>query len=545
MGGFQVNKKKRVSTTLLAATLALTLLAGCAGGNNGSNTNEPASGNNKTTPPTTNTTPAPEKPENPYLISEKPIELGIHLHFWDSQVFDDSWEVYQEAAKLTNVSLKGTAPKSASKSKEVFSLMLASGDIPDIVHYENRTELTKYGLEGAFLDLAPLIDEHAPNLKKFLEDNEDVKKAISTLEGQIFVIPYMPDGSVAQGWHMRQDWLDALKLEQPKTVDEYVEVLRAFRDKDPNGNGKADEVPYFNRDVKHGPYRPLIFWNASKDWRAVGDKVVYGPMEPQFKTAMIELAKWYKDGLVDKEIFTRGNTSRDVLFGDNLGGSTHDWFTSTINYNNSLKDQVPGFKITAIAPPAGTDGVQREETSRSIVNGTGWSISSDSKYAVEAIKYFDFWFTEKGRTMQNYGIEGKSFDMVDGKPTLRPEIFEGSFGSNLQKYGAFLEVGFHQDYAAELQAMNPDARSAVELYQNNEYPVKPFPRLNFTLEQQQVVSNLSGNIGAYVSEQMQKWMLGAESVEDTYDNFIKGLKDLNFEELEKVYQAAYDAYMKQ
>lgn len=543
MGGVQVKKKKIISA-MLASVLALSLLAGCSGGNTNESANQGNTTQNAPEPTDNKNEGEAKEPASPYLISEEPIELGIHLHYWDTLVFKDEFKIYQEAAKLTNVSLKGTAPSSATKSKEVFNLMLSSGDVPDIVHSDNRNELNKYGIEGAFVDLKPLIDEHAPNLKKFLEDNPDVKRAISTLEGQIFIIPYIPDGSVAQGWQIRQDWLDGLGLEHPETLDEFVEVLRAFRDRDPNGNGKADEVPYFNRDKNHGPYRPLIFWNSSKTWRMDGDKVVFGPLESQFKTAMIELAGWYKEGLIDKEIFTRGNNARDVLYADNIGGTTHDWFTSTLNYNNTLKDQVPGININSIAPPAGIDGVQREETSRSIVNSTGWAISSDSKYQVEAIKYFDFWFTEAGRILQNFGIEGESYEMVDGKPQLMPHMMEGSFGANLiEGYGAFLEVGYKQMYEAEMQAMTPQARDAVQMYQEKGYPIKPFPRLNYTLEQQEFLSNLESNIGTYVSEQMQKWMLGAESVEDTYDTFVKRLKDLKVEEVQQVHQAAYDAYM--
>ena len=92
-----------------------------------------------------------------------------------------------------------------------------------------------------------LIEEHAPNLKKFFDEKPHIKSAISAADGNMYYIPYLPDGKYGRAYFIRYDWLDALELDVPETVDEFEAVLRAFKTQDPNGNGEADEVPYFAR----------------------------------------------------------------------------------------------------------------------------------------------------------------------------------------------------------------------------------------------------------------------------------------------------------
>ena len=93
--------------------------------------------------------------------------------------------------------------------------------------------------------------------------------------------------------------------------------------------------------------------------------VVRHPLsEPTYRTAIRHVAVWYREGLIDKEVFTRGARSREVLLGQDLGGVTHDWFASTAAYNQSLSAKVSGLKLVAFAPPASVSGRRIEENRR-------------------------------------------------------------------------------------------------------------------------------------------------------------------------------------
>ena len=134
------------------------------------------------------------------------------------------------------------------------------------------------------------------------------------------------------GFYIRKDWLDRLGLSVPTTVDELYAVLKAFREQDPNGNGRKDEVPYFYRGMNVDGLIQL--WGAYNDWHVdENGRVVHGKTEEAYRNAMRELAKWYREGLIDQEIYSRGSYSREQLLGDNLGGMTHDWLGSTGTFN--------------------------------------------------------------------------------------------------------------------------------------------------------------------------------------------------------------------
>ena len=236
-----------------------------------------------------------------------------------------------------------------------------------------------------------------PNLKKFFEENPDVKSAASDMEGNIWFIPFIADGKAEKGWFIRKDWLDKFRLEEPKNVDELYNVLTAFVNEDPNGNGQKDEIGFFHRNTIEGIEGLLGLWDAYIGFRAVDGKVIYGPFEPEYGVAMENLAKWYKEGLIDKEIFTRGGKARDILLADNVGGLTHDFFASTGNYNDQLSGKIEGFAFDPMLPPADVNGIVKEPTSRDRAKNYGWGIGAQNPDPVATIKYFDFWFTEEGK----------------------------------------------------------------------------------------------------------------------------------------------------
>ena len=480
------------------------------------------------------------------IISKEPIEFTF-FH-GASKKEDGQWDTLKEAAKMTNVNLKVTVSKSNSDYNQAFNLMLASGKLTDIVEGYSASAFTKYGVEGAFVAINEYIDEHMPNLKKFLQENPQVKKEITSYDGNIYFIPFMQGGYASKGWFMRSDWLEKLNLKAPTTKEELYDVLVAFRDKDPNGNGKKDEIPYFNGDMSKTDIKGLeclyTLWNAYPSWYSENGEVKYGPYEPEFKEAMINVAKWYEEGLIDKEIFTRGSNSRAELLGKDLGGSTHDWFGSTAAFNNSLKETVPGLEFMPIAPPE-----ERETEHRTATSGYGWGISTQCKDIVAAVKYFDFWFSEKGSRLINFGIEGVHYDMVDGKPKFKPELLEkADFKTLIFDDGVQLDIGYKQDFEYEKQWLNPIAADGMEMYESNpQWFLELFPSLSFSYlpEDFDRYTALYTPIKTYVDETVQKWILGVNDVESTYDGFIKQLKKLNVEEMIKLQQETFNRYNQQ
>ena len=487
---------------------------------------------------------------NEYRISENPLELTIHMHAKQYPGYDENWPVEQEARKLTGIHMiDKTSGKNTKSSNEALNLLMSTGDIPNIVGGSKIKEFVdQYGPEGAFVPLNDLIDEHAPNIKAFFEKYPEKQAAATSADGNLYYIPYLPDGKYGRAYFIRQDWLAAVGMEAPENVDELHKVLTAFRNNDPNGNGKKDEVPFFARQWPE-LLRLVTLWDGRSsgsdtyhDFHVADGKIKHGYAGEGYREGIKNIAQWYKEGLVDAEVFTRGSSSREYLLSENLGGMTHDWFASTSSYNVSLKDKVPGFAFKAFAPPASISGVRMEEHRRIPVKPDGWAIGHTNKHLEETIKYFDFWFTEKGRTLTNFGVEGKTWTMVDGKPTFTEAVLTSKtpVNSQLYKEGAQIQRGYFQDYNYERQWSNEVALEGIALYDEGDYLIDQFLGVAMNEKEQKVYDKYWSSIRTYMLERQQAWILGTGDVEAEWDDYVATLNKMGFADVVTAMQSAYD-----
>lgn len=484
-------------------------------------------------------------------ITAKPLELTIHMHFRNRYVWNEDWPVAKELTRLTNIKLVGTASKVATKSSEQFNLMIASGKLPDIIAGDNlKDDFIRLGMEGGLQPLNALIEAHAPSIKEFLLKNPKIAQAITAPDGNLYFIPYIPDGTVTRGWWVRQDWLDKLNLKQPQTVDELYEVLKAFRDRDPNGNGKKDEIPWFNATPQE-VYRLVLLWgarssgsNAMMDFMVDDGKLVHPFAQERFKLGIKNVGKWYAERLIDPEIFTRQARAREQLFSSNRGGMTHDWFASTSTYNqpNSIPSKVKGFNLVPMAPPADIYGKRYEEDARRLVMPDGWAITTANKHAIETIKLFDFYFTPQGRRLSNFGVEGLHYTLKEGKPVFTDLILnaKGPANGKLWDAGVQIPIGYVQDFEYERQVMFPEGKAGRDLYIKEGYNVPQFTGVNMNPAERAVYDKYWPDLLIYMTEMAQNWVLGTKDVDKTWGHYQSTLKRNGLGKVLAVMQSAYD-----
>lgn len=490
------------------------------------------------------------------LISSEPMEMSIFYHERNSFVFDNEWPVFKKAAEMTNISLKSVVPKTTTSSTEAFNLMMAGGELADIIHAPS-IYIQKYAAEGAFIPLNDLIEEHAPNIKHQLEINEDFRKIVTSEDGNIYFVVQskkLPDNpeikyTTNNGYYIRKDWLDKLGLEIPDTMDELVAVWEAFRDKDPNGNGQKDEIPFFANAAEELERIAINYYGGRISWYVDDEgKIRFGKYDPVFKDAIKLAAKWYREGLADKEIFTRGSNSRDILLGNNVGGSVRAAFDSTASYNDKFKDKIEGFNLVPMLPPKNMNGERIEGTSAIIGaagNIGGCAISYQNENPVEAIKYLDFWFSEEGGRLAEFGIEGEHYDMVDGLPVLKDSLIKGNDPaiSQLRAIGAQQLLPCYYSREAAKQWTNEIALEGTKMYEESGCIKPTLPSLNFNVEESETIDAMLGSIVTYMSEMEQKWILGDGDVDAEFDTYMSKMKAMGMDECIAAYQSAYDRYM--
>lgn len=248
--------KKQIKTIILL--LALVLLTSLFGGCTSTSSNKDS---DTTTVEEDSTDKKDERPDNSdSKEGESDVEAGsFALPIVDEPITFTYWvpfgetakeiitdlsqnEVYQELEKLTNVKIEFVHPAEGQETEQ-FNLTIASGDLPDIIEQGERYKggIDRAIADGIYIRLNELVDKHAPNFKKVIESNEDLKREVYSDQGNLLgfgMITTDASGTSLEvtrenpwcGPFIRKDWLDELGMEIPTTIDEWYTALKAFKE---------------------------------------------------------------------------------------------------------------------------------------------------------------------------------------------------------------------------------------------------------------------------------------------------------------------------
>lgn len=496
--------------------------------------------------------------ENPISFPlDEPLELTFHYHASNQYAFNESWPVFKEMEQLTNISFKNTANTFSTQTATEMQLQTASQFPSDLYGGSNISNyFMTYGPDGAFYSLDDYW-EYLPNFSQYLSENPDVIASITSPDGKIYHLPSLTDGGVSRAYFIREDWLDNLGLDMPETVEEFENTLIAFKNDDPNGNGIKDEIPYFN-DNWLEMIRLVNLWDArcyssdNYDDRFVRDE--YGVWyhtwtTDEFKEGIKNISRWYDLGLIDRQIFTIETSARlEYLIGD-LGGMTHEWVSSTSTYNNN--SYVDNFKFSVVSPPITANGNQWEEHVRTKVTDDGVAISTscDEEIVPLLFAYLDYFWSEEGRILANYGVEDEHWTYIDGFPTFKEEIVDDSpsvYTYLRENVGAQLNFGFVQDYNYELQWTHPLGIEGAYMYTQNGYSDNLFtlPNLPYTSDELYYLDTLLYGIHGYQNEQivtfiLEDWML----IDSAWDKYVEKSELLGVPDLLNLVDTVYTRYI--
>ena len=215
------------------------------------------------------------------------------------------------------------------------TILMASGDYPDIFFSPTFTtaEIARFGAEGIFIDLNDLVDEYGENIRWAIEEWVPGTRAAATLpDGSLYTLPYVNKGNLIYSdmrtW-INQAWLDNLGLEMPTTLTELYEVLKAFKEGDPNGNGEADEIPWSGSweyaPKGNGPiFNALGFITDGNNIAIKDGQAVYMPLHEDYKLYLEFMHQLYAEGLIDPDIFTQTAEQYRVKGRDGVIGYSGD-----------------------------------------------------------------------------------------------------------------------------------------------------------------------------------------------------------------------------
>ena len=293
-------ENKKVTALFLTAAMAASLMA--CGSSQGGETAQ-----NQTAQSVQES--SQEKNENVELTYMHKLN-GTEKYVGDDDINNNVWSrCYQDELGIT---LKYTIAAAGDDYTQKLTMAIASNDLPDLMDLPPE-EFSELANAGMLADITDAYDTYASDLlKETIEVDGGIQLASAKVDGKLYGLPQLSaaDGTCDLLW-IRTDWLENLGLEAPTTMDELIEVARAFRYDDPDGNGQDDTWGIgFQKDIvkddgaSPGSYEGFFaaYGAYSKAWlKDENGQIAYSGINPGMKEALIQLNQMYKDGLIDPE----------------------------------------------------------------------------------------------------------------------------------------------------------------------------------------------------------------------------------------------------
>ena len=544
-------KIKKVTAFFLAAAMAMSVMTGC--GSNGSSASENDSKSSESKPAEES---KEEKEESDASAESAGGEeasggsitfpMAETMEFTSFSGMNQSYTLpdtlaMQEAMSRANINITFDSVLSADLT-EKRNLMLASGEYPDMLFKSGigMGDLTKYGGQGILIPLEDLIHEYMPNLTAKL-DEIDGWQYLTSPDGHIYSIPEISARGEINLFWLNKKWLDNLSLEEPKSMDDLYEVLKAFKEQDANGNGDPDdEIPF---SLTQGDYLGLLKYSGfSYDegsmCAVIDGKLTYVPTTDYFREYVSYLAKLYQEGLLEQTSFTQGGEQQQAtgqsgdVYGSfwtmgaflTVGRDNDDDYVVMTPFYEDTYPIITGIKVGTMAI---TDACEHPEV---------------------LMAWADYLYSEEGGILAWMGVEGKTYQVADnGKWEW---MLGGEYGDDIATVrssatiqGAQNHPSIQPDFWFE---MSPEV-DADEVYLNNERQriaglgKVPLPMMAYTEEDNAQIATFRADIDGYINQFIAQVCTGEVDLESGWDTYLETMEAMGASALAELHEKTYNA----
>ncbi len=352
-------------------------------------------------------------------IVNKPITFTIMGQTSANMGDPAKMSMFSYMAKKTNISIK-YVPIQENNIRERKTLALQSGDLPDAFAFTYNTftdyEQQKYASEGAFINIMDDLKTYAPHIYKELEEYP-IQKALNVTEnGELYTIPNKTTVNETSGLdhflNINKTWLDNLGLDIPKTTTEFLEVMREFRDGDPNGNNEKDEIPFGT--FGWSAHFILSFWGSrvgTGNMDVDNNYKAFYPLDTPNAKAAAQF--WYdfvqEDGLMDITIPGKNASGGYTEWRSHINtGKVGCFWWSQLSVSNGFPQELlddyvaiefptANFKNSALNLPKSVNPYNYLTHRGKVI------VTKACKNVPALLRYFDYLYTDEGIMVGNYG----------------------------------------------------------------------------------------------------------------------------------------------
>lgn len=491
------------------------------------------------------------------LITDEPVTISywVNMHSNAAKVLS-TWndnEIFQELERITGVHVDFVHPP-IGQEQEQYNLMVAANDMTDIICWEYPDGADKAIEDGIYRPIEDLM-EYMPYYSALIEANPEVRKQLTTNNGHIWgwAEVMLPEDNAPYsvspwgGPAVRGDYLDQLGLEDPETIDDWYNMLVAFRDElgisvplilDKNGN------PGFS--IFSGA------WGVGSGFYREDNVVKYGPIEEGFKSYLETMNKWYTEGLLDPDFAATASDSNfysEYLTTGKAGAITTTYQDIVPLYNSLFSEGEEGY-VKAVPYPVTNAGDERHLgcISYEVESGNGrrdylTTACDEGKIEVLA-RWRDYWYSDEATMLFNYGIEGRSYTMEDGKPQFTELLTNNPDGLDYAvaswKYKLFCHTYRYNAFAMPQDQVDASWASIGTWISNNDR-ANQMPSSSVPMDHASEYTSIMTEVDTYRDQMILKFIMGVEPI-DQFDAYVAEMKQLNIERAIELQQMGLDTF---
>lgn len=572
---------KKNPTSLLALLLVLTLLFSLMAGCGSNSASEAAASSaaervSSTEEPAEEPVDAPEEAaeeesaeaetqvvEEPsiYPLTEEPVTFtyftGFESEFKGVIESMDDFASIAKAEEMTNVHIDWKCVAGPAMVENML-IMFASGDTTDFI--SSATDFYAGGgnqavSDGILLDLTDYVDECMPNYMNLLNENPNIKLEVTESDGSYtYIRKILEENFVSIGMAIRQDWLDELNLNVPTTYDELTNVLEAFHSE----YGCKDTI-YLDKEANFG-FGYLAYGYGTPGYR-IGDHTEsqYYQVDGAVKSSLIQdgykdflkmLAQWYAAGYISSDFVSAdsrpGGDDQTTAINS---GNTGVWKTS-INVLGSVDSWLTaeGAEITAL-DWIGTDGtITNTFADLSHSDQQNISIGANCANPELACQWADFWFSDYGMQIWNWGVEGGCYEIVDGKVQFLDSLYDNEWGISasaaVQAYSLASYSLPSMQYADRFSSFYSELQAATyDTWNTNSNDSNAMIYTDIAAAYSEEYSAIINDICTYAETMILSFITGTADIDKEWDNYVASLKSMNLDRAVELMQLSYDEYL--
>lgn len=531
----------RIGAAVLATAMVGTLLTGCGGGSASTN----ASAGDGTA--AASSTESSGDGDNTYTMFMRSTYVD-----WIKEL---KW--YDVAEERTGIHVDYiSGPEEFNDVYSEIDQRVISGDLPDAV-MTKLAQTSVYGPQGVFADLAPYIEKYAPNLQKYIDDNPDYKALVADKDGHIYgLCKETPIYADLIGYRVDQFKAAGIDPDSIVTVDDFtkaLETLKAYYGKD-----NPNYYPLTGRDTA---IRFASWFGAASNISSTESNGIY--INGHYKDGSIDIMndgaykmaetmkKWYDEGLIQPEwvagTFSEADWEAAMLNGN--GSIFYDYYNRAEWFmENGGPDNDPNYQMGVLNFIKDDNGNPQKMTvsmkyNDECVTAINANCSEDKIKTI--LTFIDYFYSEEGEILANYGVEGESFKDTNGDKEFIVDYQTEEATPAGEKRWSFLSDRFTVckpvDNEAFFKWNAPLIAEATGRLFTDENLGTSYV-LKFTDDQSKEVTNLLASVFDAQMSGIAQFIDGTrELTPDNWAAFQQEMNDLGLSRIEEIQLAAYQA----